>query len=342
MKQTYPYIHSLRFFATLAIILLHTSSAIYGNIENYSGVSDSDMFVFAFYKHIMEWAVPVFVMITGALLLSPEKQTDYRIILDKYVKRMALAILVFGLPMALSESFLTYGFGSFIKVLTSGIVNCITGFSWNHMWYLYMLICLYMITPIIKPFVNSASKGQFQIALFVMFLLSSLIPVIKSCGVDINGYMVIGTPFIFLYMLGYYLHVYVGCDKEGFVKKISWVLLLLSVAAVFLKVLYGIKFNEYADVPCIVMAVSLFLIFKCYGLKSDFFAKMAPCCFAVYLIHPLFINLFYKILDITPLGMLQPLPLVVKISLFFILFSLLSFALGFILLKIKPLKKYIL
>lgn len=342
MKQTYPYIHSLRFFATLAIILLHTSSGIYGNIESYSGVSDSDMFVFAFYKHVMEWAVPVFVMITGALLLSPEKQTNYRIILNKYVKRIALAILVFGLPMALSESFLTYGLGSFIKVLTSGFVNCITGFSWNHMWYLYMLICLYMITPIIKPFVNSASKGQFQIALLVMFVLSSLIPVIESCGIDINGYMAIGTPFVFLYMLGYYLHAYVDCDKERFVKRISWALLLLGVIAVFLKVLYGAKFSGYADVPCILMAVSLFLLLKCYGLESGFFAKMAPCCFTVYLVHPLFINLFYKILDITPLNMFQSLPLVAKIPMFFIFFSFLSFALGFILLKIKPLKKYIL
>lgn len=342
MKQNYPYIHSLRFFATLAIILLHTSSGIYGNIENYSGVSDSDMSVFALYKHMMEWAVPVFVMITGALLLSPEKQTSYGMLFNKYVKRIALAILVFGLPMALSESLLTYGLGSPVKVLTSGLVNCITGFSWNHMWYLYMLISLYLITPIIKPFVNSASMKQFGVALLVMFVFSSLIPTFKLYGIDINGYIAIGTPFIFLYMLGYYLHVYIDCKKKSRIKRISWGLFALSTVAVFVKVLYGIEFKGYADVPCISMAISLFLLFKCYDLKNEFFAKMAPCCFAVYLVHPVFINLFYKILDINPLDTLSQLPLAIKIPLFFMVFSLLSFVLGFILLKIKPLKKHIL
>lgn len=73
------------------------------------------------------------------------------------------------------------------------------------MWYLYMLIELYLITPIIKPFAVNASNKDWEIALGLLFIISSLLPTLNNMGIEITSYMIISSPYIIIYLLGYWL-----------------------------------------------------------------------------------------------------------------------------------------
>ena len=73
-----------------------------------------------------------------------------------------------------------------------------------------------------------------------------------------------------------------------------------------------------------------------------FWRQASELSFAVYLIHPVFLNLAYKFLHVTPLSHLDVLSLGVSLPLFFIGTALLSTAVAWILYKIPPLRKYIL
>ena len=84
------------------------------------------------------------------------------------------------------------------------------------MWYLYMLIGLYLITPIIKPFVVKASDRDWLAALGLLFVLSSLFPTLNAMGAGLRGYMFFSTPYLFIYLLGG--TGYVGKHRKKFME----------------------------------------------------------------------------------------------------------------------------
>lgn len=94
------YINTLRLICALSVVLLHTSAGLLDNTL----VAEQNLFVFGFYKDITQFSVPVFVMISGCLFLNPNKVVSYKVLLKKYVRRIALALFVFGFPMCLIEA----------------------------------------------------------------------------------------------------------------------------------------------------------------------------------------------------------------------------------------------
>jgi surface polysaccharide O-acyltransferase-like enzyme len=337
MKQNYSYLHILRVIATLSVILIHTSSGgIFESTEGYP------LYISQTLQSTQWWSVPLFLIISGALFFSPEKNIDYKVLFSKYIKRIVLALVLFGLPMILSEIFLEHRNENPFYILLTSLKKLITGNSWAHMWYLYMLIGLYLITPVVKPFLNTAKSKDIRTALFVLFTLSSLLPLLQLYGVEINSYLIISSPYVFIYMLGYYLQWRVDYSKHKRNTLLATLLIITSLASIFARNLYGINTNCYADPASIFIAASLFILLKQLCAKSTIAEKLSPYCFGVYLVHAIFINLFYKILKLSPLTTLESLPLTVSIPLYFAMFSVLSFTATYALMKIPFLKKHIL
>jgi len=96
------YINSLRLLATLSVIWLHASAGLLDVREIACG---NAKFWLSCHKYCMQFGVPVFVMISGALFLNPAKEIGFPLLLRKYVKRIALALLIFGLPMCVIETY---------------------------------------------------------------------------------------------------------------------------------------------------------------------------------------------------------------------------------------------
>lgn len=88
--------------ATLSVVWLHTSAGI---LDVRDIVNFNDKLWLSCYKYCMQFGVPIFVMISGALFLNPTKEIGFPLLLHKYVKRIALALLIFGLPMCIIETF---------------------------------------------------------------------------------------------------------------------------------------------------------------------------------------------------------------------------------------------
>ncbi len=340
MKQNFGYIHVLRVVATLAIILLHAATG--GIFEQYSKIGGVIACTSIIYKHTMEWAVPAFVLISGAIFLSPHKNIGYNILFSKYVRRIVLALVVFGLPMTLSENLLEMGVHQPLLLLFTSVKEWVCGCSWAHLWYLYMLIGLYLVTPIVKQFLNNATDSDIRIALVVMFFASSLLPVMKSYGVHIEGYMIIQTPFIFIYMLGYYLQWRTDDAVLKRYTSLTVMIFLLALVSIVARVCCGVRIYGYIDPACIFMAASLFVLLKQNNASSLIAQRLSPYCFCVYLIHTVFINLSYKILHITPVGVMGDASCAITIPMFSVVFALLSFVAAYVLMKVPILKKYVL
>lgn len=205
------------------------------------------------------------------------------------------------------------------------------------MWYLYMLIGLYLITPIIKPFVTKASDKDWIAALVLMFVMSSLFPTMNAMGAGLTSWMIISTPYIFIYMLGYWL-CWKAPQKIVGNKTALTVVALLCLAVIVVKCYYGFNYYGYADPVTICLASTLFLLFRSFNVNWKFANWITPYCFGIYLVHNVFINFAYKFLKIETEAVV---PILNFIG-FFLLFTLLSLASTYILMKIPFMKKYVL
>lgn len=323
------YINSLRMLATLSVVWLHTSAGI---LDVRDIVNFNDKLWLSCYKYCMQFGVPIFVMISGALFLNPTKEIGFPLLLHKYVKRIALALLIFGLPMCIIETFFNNSGG-----IINSIVHFIQGHSWSHMWYLYMLIGLYLITPIIKPFVTKASDQDWTTALILMFIMSSLFPTMNAMGAGITSWMIISTPYIFIYMLGYWL-CWKAPQRILDNKALLTVITLLCLAIIIVKCYYGFNFYGYTDPIVICLSATLFLLFRSFHVNWKIANRIAPYCFGIYLMHTVFINFAYKFLKIETETVVP----ILNFTGFTLLFTLLSLASTYILMKIPFMRKYVL
>ncbi|MDE5862225.1 MAG: acyltransferase, partial [Ruminococcus sp.] len=132
----------LRIIATLSVVWLHTCSTITDNPDLFIMNNMQKNFFNSGYQ-MMYWAVPVFFMISGALLLNPQKDIKVKDCIKKYSSRILLALIIFGIPFAMLK--LIMETGSFnIRIIPQSIKAVAENNSLGHLWYLYTLLGLYM------------------------------------------------------------------------------------------------------------------------------------------------------------------------------------------------------
>lgn len=154
----------------------------------------------------VRWAVPVFVMISGFLLLDPDKDVGLQK-LKGYVLRMLAVLVTFGYAYCVIEIVVDKGLSDIPVTLFLSVKNLVEGKSWAHMWYIYMLIGLYVLTPILRAVTKDSSQKEMAVVLLALFVLTIVRPTINIFfGMEIEGFVPIFSPYIFYYLMGSYVH----------------------------------------------------------------------------------------------------------------------------------------
>ena len=151
----YNWINSLRVFATLCVILLHTSSYL---LPQYGKISINLWLLGNFYDGSVRFCVPIFFMISGALLLSK----DYTLI--QFLKKRFYRLI----PPCLFWSFIYSIFRVSLNIYNGINLNLCEIFklifkniyfgSEFHLWFVYTLIGLYLFIPIINQWAKNANS----------------------------------------------------------------------------------------------------------------------------------------------------------------------------------------
>lgn len=132
-ERRYEWIVPLRAFAAMAVVLLHTIHGWIVDIENPWGGEDIRWLIDRVLIDTgVRFAVPTFVLITGFLLLNPDKEIGIRKIL-KYVMRMAAVLMSIGYIYCLMELIYTNGIAHFSSKLILAFRNLLEGKCWDHM-----------------------------------------------------------------------------------------------------------------------------------------------------------------------------------------------------------------
>lgn len=173
----------LRAAACLAIVLLHTvfcAVSLFPEEASAAQALLSNIVV-----NNMMWAVPCFLMVSGALLLNPERPVTVKKCLTKYIPRMLIALVVFCLLFRALEILVNHEPVN-AETLLSGFYEIFSGTSWSHVWYLYLMIGIYLLLPFYHKIASNSTAGELRYLMIVYVIFLSLVPVLKTFGISVG------------------------------------------------------------------------------------------------------------------------------------------------------------
>lgn len=302
------YADVLRIFATFAVIIMHVSASVW-NVEPVRSLSWQMCNV---YESLVRWAVPVFVMISGVFLLNPDKELSAGKVYKKYVLRVVIAIAVWGLFYRCTD----IAISKFIRhkeiSRNAAIVELLEipfGTAWFHLWYLYMIIGLYVMTPIYRVFTRTAGKKEACYLLAVFAIAGICLPFVKKMllgihpRLNLNLSVVETMNYTGYFFAGYYL------SKAHFSKRqmrLIFVAGILSVAItavgtsfVSIRAGKGVElFYENMSPVTMMEAVMVFVLVKSVWEErplsqrcTRIVTELSSCTFGIYLLHAFMIRL---------------------------------------------------
>ncbi len=297
-KSCITYLDFLRFIAISAVIFLHVLSGITDTIPEQ--MTNTQFQIYETLKSFCTIGVPLFLMISGTLFLAPEKKLTLKMLFQKYLRRITLALVLFGTFFALLEIILVNRSLAFTDI-GQAFFNMLSGNSWAHMWYLYVLIGLYLFLPLLKSFAANADKQTYLYLLLLLFITRSLLPFVeKYFNFKLGIILPAAGIYLFYYLCGYYLHTYV--EKNSFNKKIALGILFISILVFLLNGLFKLNLDYNYDSPFVVLlSLAVFYLASCSQKKWTLCSSFRDYYFGMYLVHTFFLNLAYKLLHITPL-----------------------------------------
>lgn len=352
-NQHQSFLDMLRIAATCAVVLLHTVTGVMDTTD--MSVYPLEKTVFLVALDLITWCVPVFVLISGYLFLNPDREITFRQMLLKYCRRIVLALFLFGVPYACLE--LIAGERTFRPdMLLKGVVMVLKGQSWSHMWYLYMILILYLITPGLKAVLKKCPRGVIYLVMALLFAASSIFPFVKKLfALENLRVLPDGGIYLFYYLCGYLFAVSDRKRSESISSLKAdegsgkWVMPAAALAAILLagmvlsRLIGNYSVQMAYNYPfTVVLALLVFYLAaqmeeKCRG-QERFLKNTGALCFTIYLVHPVFLNILYKFLHVTLLDF----PIGFSLPVFFAAVLALSVFTAWLLRKIPGLARYVL
>ena len=293
----------------------------------------------SFYGSFMRPAIPLFVMVTGALLL-PVRQN----ISAFYKKRLTRLVVPFIIWSVLYNLFpwITGLLGLSPTVINdffawaepdqsfSGALHNILMIPFNfsmlavQMWYVYLLIGLYLYMPIFSAWIKQASIKEQQVFLFLWFI-SLFIPYLReyltkdlwgTCSWNEFGLLYYFAGFNGYLLLGYYI---VNNDINFSWSKLAIVGLPTYVVG-YCITFFGFKsvtavpgqpaelvelFFTYCSPNVLMMTLPVFLVVRKIQFSSviirRFSVSISTCTFGIWMSHYLFLGPCYMLVESLPL-----------------------------------------
>lgn len=312
-KENLAWLDLLRVAAALAVVVLHVSAepVVFEADRNSAIWQAANVF-----DSLSRWSIGVFIMVSGALLLDPSRHESA----GEFYKKRARRILVPIIFWSLAYFALAVAMGTPMTTNRAGRLIW-EGRPAYHMWYLFMILGLYAVTPLLRIHVlRSGSALRWSVALVLLAAASAWDLHLSIEGQPLPKIL----PTMFIPYLGYYL---IGCELRrlapiGAHAGLFWAMVLLGAAATMVGTYalvgayyvtrLGLYMYEYLSPNVIVMSVGLFCLASGVEIEraegagtrawlSRMVAWVAPLTLGIYLWHPMLI-LALRELGVTALG----------------------------------------
>ncbi|MBQ6812700.1 MAG: acyltransferase family protein [Agathobacter sp.] len=338
------YLNYLRGLATLAVIVIHVSAQYWGG---YYGATS--WLVFTAYEGVCRVAVPLFFMISGCLFLDKGRDKSIRSLYTVNIMRLVVFLIFWA--MIYKMLFFPMEATLLDKILTS-LSEIAIGDTQTHLWYIYAIIGMYILSPILKVFANNATQKQLLYAIGCCFVLSSVhvfviefpeLSFIANHLSKIKGGIEVG--YIGFFLLGYYIDNYeIGKKTRIRLYLTGGVGIILTIAMVMWDCITHYapleRFWGYTMPGMVLAAVAVFVFFKYRKLKikiiDNFLEKVSKYSLGIYGCHMIVITCLW-IMGYTTFSFHA----LISVPLISLVVLLISFATAFLIQKIPLVGKYL-
>lgn len=295
----------MRIFACFFIVLLHTVNV--AEILHCDTLLPNEEMISMAAVYCLMWAVPVFVMVSGALLLDTKKEISIKRLYGRYVFRVVCALIVFGILFRFFDMFMNQEEFSAV-IIRDAFQKIISGTSWAHLWYLYVLIGLYLLLPAYRAIAAYCDSKNGKYLLCVFFVFLSIVPAVEAAGVRVEFHLQITAVYSLYFIAGYMINS--SMIKVG--KQTAILFLIAGTAGTIglclgryrgnLDWLDGIL-GSYSSPFVVLQSIGFFaLLADAFNGKkaSRIVDAVDQQTFGIYLIHMVFLRLFLRYMGWNP------------------------------------------
>ncbi|MCW4007965.1 MAG: acyltransferase family protein [Candidatus Bathyarchaeota archaeon] len=340
----------IRTLAITLVILLHAANTPL----KASSVPESYWWTAVVYKSIALPCVPLFVMLSGALLLKRTKLNEpIRVFLRKRLRRIGLPI-VFWSAVYLAWAFFVSQTPVTWDNIEKGILYSLFGGAYYHFWFIYLIVGIYLITPILRVIIAHGDFRVIRYLCLLWFISVAFVPLMElATGHTVNPIAFVISGWEGYFILGSYL------KRVKVQSAILYALLIIS----FVWTIFGTWlmnyplsamhqnnfFFDYLTANVIIGSIALFLILlrfhrdwpgSNHATASRIVQAISRNTLPIFMLHVIILESFERgffgfTLSYTTLHPIIEIPLITALTLFI--------TLGLILLmrKVPLLKKMI-
>lgn len=247
--------------------------------------------------------VPLFFMVSGALLLDTQEVVPLKKLFFKRIYKQAIPFIVWSLVYVVARIVMgkmSFGITAFTDLLHEP--------AYYQFWFMYALLAIYLLLPILQAVVLKLGKRHLEYVLILWFVFSVAFPVMQKFipSFAISGHvdLILCEGYVGYFLLGYYLKKY---HSEVSWKKGLWLMLIGGACTGILSVVeylvttnaqisyQGYFYQETLTPFLVLLATGLFLLFQ----NLPWTEKERPCkllhtgsvlTMGVYYVHMLVIT----------------------------------------------------
>jgi surface polysaccharide O-acyltransferase-like enzyme len=282
--------------AIYLVVMIHVS----GQLTNvWRQIPDDQWMIANIYGAVARISVPLFFMISGYLLLPRSESLR-----TFFAKRMTKVLIPF---VVWSFIYLFWFCGNHANACTTNLVSqlLLVKGTYYHLWFLYSLISIYFILPVLRLILNPEPDRKvlwYLIGLWLVFQ-PTLTILRQLWNFNINISPPLSTGFLCFFLLGYLLGK-MTLSRSGMILSITlWVLgAMVTLGGTYLLTMNSGTFNgifyDFVSMNVIIASGAAFVLLR-YLAEARIFTSpgiqaltrsLAAASFGIYLIHILVIE----------------------------------------------------
>lgn len=281
----------IRVLSCVGIIGIHVSDMSFSSIG-------AGLYAKAIFQVLFRLALPIFFALSGALLLQKKEESlsifYYKRIYSVYIPFLVYSLLYYiylASPLPLREQLSVKYLPTAIMQIPSGIQSILDKPAYFHLWFVYSIMGIYLVTPFIRIMVNNMTEVQSKTLMMVILFVTLTQSTFQVLNVNIRIDEFIFFSWIKYYILGYFL-------TQVWMRKNLKKLVMVGIIGFFVAIIVSCWFSDSREnyfydlgfLSCIETTgvFSLFILIKKYMKLSkvnSVVAYLSKYTFSIYLIH---------------------------------------------------------
>ncbi len=299
----------LRVMACLLVMWQHASECYY-IAPDFSPVRSDSTYTIGFLTSLCRASVPLFVIVSGYFLLPMRGTTR-----EFFHRRFSRIVWPFVFWCAVYAVYYVVSRGDSWTQCLTNILHIPVNFGTEvgHLWYVYMLMGLYLLVPVISPWLRTASKRTLQ-AYLGIWAVTTLLPYIHMIFPELLGECFWNPTPMLYYFTGFGGYFLLGFYLRRFGPPSGWAsLLLLAAGYIVTALVFNARIQTAESVPALelswqqcscnvaMMAVGLFGLLRRIrwqgeGLIGRLLSDNARKGYAIYLAHIIILGELAKVI----------------------------------------------